>query len=418
MDEQEDEGPKESTHPSTEASQSMPEGDLPNARPASVPSTPPAHPEITAMQVPQSMPEGNLPNARPASVPSTPPAGPEITAMQAPQSMPEGDVPSAHPSSAHPMPPAALPSNRQSSRATSGILWALFLVILAAILGTLGQGAIQEWHDWYYAPRLQMSYSVFTLATASHRQDDSTVNYALLFDAIEKCSIIEYQVRSDQFLGEIWGSTSETFWKIYLHNGGRSPVTEISFALDEGDGEKVEVETTPNLVVGVRRVQTATGIGEQVISIRELAPGAFGMITIRDKKDDGLRISVEEAGGHLAYKLSGQLLRRVSFQGSKELGGKGEFYPADALDILYQESRIYGEPDLRIPFVEGNREASGGERLVFPQFLYPDQDVACSFSPSIPRRFTAAMTVHVRPSKAHPGGYDIPYRWASVPDRK
>lgn len=323
---------------------------------------------------------------------------------QVSQSESEGRAPSAQSASAPPMAPPA-PSSREDATAKSKLLWPLLLVILGAVLGTFGQGALQELHNWYYRPRLEMWYSMSTLAPGSYQQSDSANNYALFFDDLKNCSIALYRIKSDPSFHQAWSSKSETFWKFYLHNSGRSPVTEISFVFDEGDETQVEVETTPNLAVDVRKVETATGVGEQVISIRELQPGAFGMITIKDK-NDGAKIHFEEASGLVSWQVSGRVSHKVAFQGSKELGGKVEFHPDSANELLYLESMLYGESALRAPFVEGADQFMNPGKLHAPELLIPNQKGACPFTTGSPTNFLYHYTVHVSPSQASPESTD------------
>ncbi len=218
-------------------------------------------------------------------------------------------------------------------------------VVLATLLGMVGQGAVQEWHDRYYRPRLEMWSSTSAMLTTTHINGSRLENIALLLDVLNKCSIVGYRVTGEPSDTRPWGSTSQTFWKVFVYNSGRTSLSDVDFSLKSDRAEEAEVEVTPNLSVETSFKNSAMGIGSRVITIREIKPGVGGVLTVRADNASGILSVGDDQVFHISWAGTGQNVpEEFLFLGSRELGIKAKYSPTGARDILQRESEAYDQP--------------------------------------------------------------------------
>jgi hypothetical protein len=229
--------------------------------------------------------------------------------------------------------------------------------VLAALLTLAGTFAIQELHDWWYRPRLEVKYAHMVLGAAGIRNGAEIKNYGILFDDVEKCNIAGYSIKGTVADTQMWDSTVESIWKISVYNAGRSPITNANFTLDHAtDFDWIGAESTPNLSVDVTTAK-ASGLVTHAAIIRTIPPGIGGVITLKTKLL-GVNLSVSQVvsrGNTDTFQYVWQGFpanNSLLYLGSNELGYRQTLVASSAKQILQEESQLFGRNKISLPYIE------------------------------------------------------------------
>ena len=227
----------------------------------------------------------------------------------------------------------------------------------AAIAAILGLAVTLAWNpaeNWYHRPRLEIQGATAILVPHSQEENGTIKNYAVLYDTGSACSVVGYHMFENGAGSEPWSELVEVDWKLLLHNAGHSPLTNLSFSVDSSQASEVSAASSPNLVIDQPLQDGTPGAYLRVATIREIAPGESGILTVRAFAGSGV-LSVTELpqDGRVSLAISNPSIPvGLRFEGSGEMkSGDAHFELKPMLDLLQDESSLEGDSMIRIPFV-------------------------------------------------------------------
>jgi hypothetical protein len=276
--------------------------------------------------------------------------------------------------------------------------------LLGAVLTVLGTSLLQELRDWYDRPKLYLSVAAMDLAVTGSRQGSEIIDYANLTDREYNCVIMGYSFTGKEPDMRLWDSQSEFLIKVFMYNSGRTPVSDVQFALNHSsDQEWIGAESTPGIDIDVAKSKS-TGIETHVVKVRTIRPGYSGVLTLK-VWEGGPKLSIigRDRDQHFSESPEGTVPYKLIYLGSKELGDKALPVKTSARDILWRESKLYGETEIPLPFPEypGLRRTAKSPIPWKMVAIIPGQHDACPVPPDSPKVMKFTVPVHARITDVH-----------------
>lgn len=298
-----------------------------------------------------------------------------------------------------------IPSDREAQKyptVSENLLWATIAAILG-LLATLGWGPAER---WYLRPRLEMWIATSILIPHSQAVRETIENNAILYDTHSGCTVVGYRLIANRADSEPFPGSVEVYWKLLLHNAGHSALTNLNFSLDSTKASEVSVDSSPNLIIDPPlHDPDPPGTFQRIATIREIAPGDSGILTVRAFAGTGV-LSVRESpnGGGVSYIISDVSVPvELRFEGSSEMKGRdSKFETSSMLDLLHDESRLEGDSNLRIPFVRKTHFTAEGPTNFTFAFIEMTGSQACRKAPENQYMLTWPVTVNPKGERSAP----------------
>ena len=260
-------------------------------------------------------------------------------------------------------------------------IWAVIGALLGLIV-LLAWGPIDE---WYHRPRLEIVSATGILLANSEQRKEMINSYAVLYDPLHSCIFTAYHMTASRSVSIPWDGLEDVYWTVLLHNTGRSKLTNLNFSIDSSRASEVSVESSPNLVIDQPQSAPTLGGSQRVATIRELAAGASGTLTVRAFSGNASLSVQERSDGTAELSISNVSMPvGLQFEGSSEMKGRNAKVDFKSLlEVLREKSRLEGDSKIRIPFVRhGGFTFVGGVPASWGfSFLRVSESQACSNLP-------------------------------------
>jgi hypothetical protein len=306
------------------------------------------------------------------------------------------------------------PKTRRGSKPSvrKGHPWKEILIgggIVAAIVTLIGTIGVQWLHDWWYRPQIEVWYSQLALGAKGIQHGDDVKDYAFLLDEIENCTLVSYTLHGKTTDTKVWNSPVEGIIKLYVFNSGRSPVTNVSFAVNPWSTQWIGAESSSNLsIVTSTSTSTSSGILTHTVTIRSIPPGSSGLITLKAWLNGTALTPVPGKGDGYFLWLGFPLNSNFLYQGSNELNGSEMPHPRPekAITLLQRESELAGDGKIHVPFVDDAGLTASSPQIIKWQSPPTFQGVGiCPLSPEVREKFVFTPLIQIVPSEKNSNGH-------------